>query len=531
MALQSDKLRLLRRIPEIRFEEELRGYSKQQVDRVLENLAPLADEIETLQNRLTEAETRAAAAEARLIESSGRESDLLPQAPSVAALPATSVDFDETLRNTLLLAQRTADETVRRANDDAAMITGDAGAEAEQMLSAARSEAAQLDADIQTRRAELLADVDAERRQLLDQIRSGAEARRSAIEQELTQTEGTERAELLSQIEDLQGIRSMLVDDVELLEQHLGQRREVVRIALDEMAAVLDEPDRLRTDGFTLRAAPELPGGRGHPDTSYTDTSHTDTISISVPLLDALAQDQAASDQTAHDLAAHDQRASAMPAPSASAFTDLSEAADEGFLIENSPTLLAAPIFAEPGRETGPATQEISALVVEEYELEVDTSLSGGFDDDPFGTAEPPARPVSRPTWADSVPDADELPDTASGLTESGFAESGFAESGFTESGLVGSGAHASTEADWSTSGSTPAIPTSGGPTSSAVATVLASSGNSPAIQDPFLDQLRRATSEDAGTDDDDALERFLEGDPDSDRRGGGAGGWFGRRK
>ena len=76
MALQSDKLRLLRRIPKIRFEEELRGYSKQQVDRVLENLAPLADEIESLQNRLAEAETRAAGAEARLLESSGRESDI-----------------------------------------------------------------------------------------------------------------------------------------------------------------------------------------------------------------------------------------------------------------------------------------------------------------------------------------------------------------------------------------------------------------------------------------------------------------------
>ena len=31
MPLQSDKLRLLRRIPDIRFEEETRGYSKDQV--------------------------------------------------------------------------------------------------------------------------------------------------------------------------------------------------------------------------------------------------------------------------------------------------------------------------------------------------------------------------------------------------------------------------------------------------------------------------------------------------------------------
>ena len=85
MAQQSDKLRLLRRIPDIRFEEEAMGYSKDQVDRVLANLAPLADEIEKLQSRLGEAENRAQSAEARLIEA--RSPSATEAAPAVPAGP------------------------------------------------------------------------------------------------------------------------------------------------------------------------------------------------------------------------------------------------------------------------------------------------------------------------------------------------------------------------------------------------------------------------------------------------------------
>ncbi len=359
MALQSDKLRLLRRIPEIRFEEELRGYSKQQVDRVLENLAPLADEIEALQNRLAEAETRAASAEARLIEHGGREADLAPIAPPAAApLPATPVDFDETLRNTLLLAQRTADETVRRANDDAARITGSAATEAEQTLAAARAEAAQLDADIHARRAELLADVDAERNEMLGEIKAAAEARRQAIEAELTQTEGAERAELLSQIEDLQGIRAMLVEDVELLERHLDVRREAVRSVVAEISAVIDEPQRLRADGPGLASIPEV----------SMESIGSSEVRLTAPLLDELATERSAAD---------------VPAGSAheSAFVDdLREPAVDEFVLDPSAdSFLAAPVFADPDL----ATQEVSAVRVAEIRPESDVRPSdfGAFTD------------------------------------------------------------------------------------------------------------------------------------------------------
>ena len=420
-------------------------------------------------------------------------------------------DFDETLRNTLLLAQRTADETVRRANDDAATITGSARAEAEQTLAASRAEAAQLDADIQARRAELLADVDAERRELLSEITATAEARRLAIESELTQTEGAERAELLSQIEDLQGIRAMLVDDVELLEHHLEGRREAVRAVLAEIAAVVDEPERLRAEGPALATIPSVP--------AVSDSaSH---VRLSAPLLDALVGE------------ASDAPTSPEATTQAAASVDLGGPAIEEFVLDPSAdSFLAAPIFADPEL----ATQEQSAVPsfdqpdVGASGLQASGADDSGFDDigfdmdgfvdgaeradradaslvdfgdvaeadeagtvsfeeDPFaggardgaGTSGS-ATPISRPTWADAVPDAGDAPVSALGV-----------------------------------------------PLSSAVATAMAASGTTPpppAVQDPFLDQLRRATGDGIGADDD-ALDRFLEGDPDADRRGG----WFGRRK
>ncbi|MDA3040084.1 MAG: hypothetical protein O3C27_11255 [Actinomycetota bacterium] len=497
MALQSDKLRLLGRISEIRFEEELRGYSKQQVDRVLENLAPLADEIEALQNRLAEAETRAASAEAQLIESGGREVDLVPAAP--LALPATPADFDETLRNTLLLAQRTADETVRRANEDAARITGSANTEAEQTLAASRAEAAQLDVEIQARRAELLADVDTQRRELLSEMTATAEARRLAIESELTQTEGAERAEMLGQIKDLQGIRAMLVEDVELLEQHLDGRRSAVRVLLAEIAAVVDEPERLRADGPTLATIPPVPGG----------SDGTTGVRPSLPLLDALVAEGT------------EARASGTTTSQPFASADLAEPGVEDFILDPSPDpFLAAPVFADPDLETdddspGSAsagfgfeptgsgqfdTGEMGtfkpahgdASLVDFGEVVESDAGTGAFEEDPFAYGEGgagfagsgmtgSATTIGRPTWADAVPDAADLP-----------------------------------------------VPPLGVPLSSTVAT--AASGSTPpppAVQDPFLDQLRRATTEGIGADDD-ALDRFLEGDPEDDRRGGG---WFGWRR
>lgn len=243
MAQQSDKLRLLRRIPDIRFEEESRGYSKDQVDRVLANLAPLADEIEKLQGRLSEAETRAASAEARLIEA--RSPSQTPAPPG--APPAPMPDFDETLRNTLVNAQRTADTTVREAKEEAERLRNEAEFQSNALLADARDQATEMTTEAVAHRERLLAEAAAERAKMLDTAKEEAQGRVDAVELELAQAHEAERSRLLEQIANLQHTHGLLQGDVSRFERHLEARRTDVKSALDELNAVLDDPELLRS--------------------------------------------------------------------------------------------------------------------------------------------------------------------------------------------------------------------------------------------------------------------------------------------
>lgn len=255
MPLQSDKLRLLRRIPDIRFEEENRGYSKDQVDRVLANLAPLADEIERLQARLSEAETRAASAEARLVEA---------RSPSQASMadgmpPAPQPDFDETLRNTLVSAQRQADLTVREAKEEAERLRTEAEFQSNAMLADARDQSAEMTTEAVAYRERLMAEAAAERSKMLDEARDEAQERVRSVERELADAHESERTSLVSQITELQGTHKLLQDDVTRFEQHIKNRAAQVRAALEDITTMLDDPEGLRAqDGLEPAAIDDL---------------------------------------------------------------------------------------------------------------------------------------------------------------------------------------------------------------------------------------------------------------------------------
>ena len=247
MPLQSDKLRLLRRIPDIRFEEETRGYSKDQVDRVLANLAPLADEIERLQARLSESETRAASAEARLVEA--RSPSQASGAPGMP--PAPQPDFDETLRNTLVSAQRQADTTIREAKEEAERLRTEAEFQSNALLADARDQSSEMTTEAVAYRERLMAEAAAERSKMLEEARDEAQNRVRSVEKELAEAHEAERTKLVNQISELQDTHKLLQDDVIRFEQHLKSRSSEVRAALEEMSAVLDDPDRLRSkDGI-----------------------------------------------------------------------------------------------------------------------------------------------------------------------------------------------------------------------------------------------------------------------------------------
>ncbi|MGF1597388.1 MAG: DivIVA domain-containing protein [Acidimicrobiales bacterium] len=403
MAQQSDKLRLLRRIPDIRFEEESRGYSKDQVDRVLANLAPLADEIEKLQARLAEAETRAASAEARLIEArSPSPSPAPPGAP-----PAPMPDFDETLRNTLVNAQRTADTTVREAKEEAERLRNEAEFQSNALLADARDQATEMTTEAVSHRERMLAEAAAERAKMLEQATDEAKQRVAAVEEELAQAHESERTRLLEQIADLQHIHGLLQGDVSRFERHLEARRADVKTALDELTAVLDDPELLRS-----REALE-PAEIGVVDTTDYPPIAVEVVALAELETEANAAVEATSRPT--------------------------EVIDAGDLDDLAPV----------------------SLVDDGYDDDTDDDDDYDDDYDTGEVVEPPVIKVEVPT--------------------NGSAE-------------------------------VPPVPTAqdGAPP--------------PPTGDPFLDELRRVTTEEPGAGD--AISDFL--DDDSANKGGG---WFGRRK
>ena len=445
MSGSNEKLRVLRRIPEIRFDEELRGYNKHQVDRVLENLAPLADEVDVLVDRLSEAERRAAAAEARVMESGGPAPTQLPPVepePEVVPEPvvapaAVAGNFDETLSKTLLLAQRTADATVQEANEEAARITADAEAEAAATREAVEQEAASMRAAAADERNGSVEQANREVAAMIAAARTTIDTKVAEAEAELASSHATTRDDLIEQIGSLQRARDALALDVEHFEGHLTSRREVIRSALAELSEVVEDPERLRT------VMPPTPVAEV-PDIGAAEPAHIDVGS-----LDALD----------------------------SVITADAEA--QGVL---SPDLTAAPETGQWADEGGTWADQDDAI-----------SPTVGMDD------------------SSELDDADEAPSQAG---DDGSASAVLIDPVLVEDGT--SDGFAIEDASFDTGGEpTQALP-------------VVDAGSEEMSSDPFLDELRRATSEE---DDDEALSKFLnDADTDLDDEGK-SGGWFGRRK
>lgn len=120
-------------IRDVEFREKLRGYHQDDVDGFLEQVAA---GVEILQDRLRQATERAVRAEQKSSES--REDE-------------------ESLRRTLVLAQRTADLAVREGQEQAERILAEAEAEAASRVEEAAREADRLTREAQNR---LWADVE-----------------------------------------------------------------------------------------------------------------------------------------------------------------------------------------------------------------------------------------------------------------------------------------------------------------------------------------------------------------------------------
>jgi DivIVA domain-containing protein len=194
----------------VEFREARRGgYNTRDVDEFIERVAAGVGQ---LNERVREAQARADAADVRLGEMQ-RELDEARHRPAPPA-PVVS-ETDETLRRTLVLAQRTADATVKEAKE-----------EANRVLSEAREEAARTRAEAEA------------------EARRGAEAARVAAQ---------------SEVETLLSSRDKLKGDYDMLTRRLEEQRSQLRSGIDQMQRLLDDPAALKPLGPVTVADVEPP--------------------------------------------------------------------------------------------------------------------------------------------------------------------------------------------------------------------------------------------------------------------------------
>ena len=194
----------------VQFREKLRGYHPDDVDAFV---AAVATAVETLEQRVKDAEARAA-------ELASRSTD--------------STDAEESLRRTLVLAQRTADLAIQEAKDEAARVL----AEATQERNAAERELAEL-------RDRLHNEVEAESR--------------------------AHREQLLAE-------RTALQADVEALESHLARERERLRIYFS------DQLRRVEEGAPGMAVAPEMQAQIAAPASEETAADvETEAVVPDVP--------------------------------------------------------------------------------------------------------------------------------------------------------------------------------------------------------------------------------------------------------
>jgi DivIVA domain-containing protein len=198
----------------VEFREARRGgYNTRDVDDFLERVAA---GVALLQDRLRDAMARAEGSEGRLGEMQ-RQLEDVQRRPVAPQAPAAS-ETDDTLRRTLVLAQRTADATIKEAKDEAARL-----------LSEAREEAARTRSEVEA------------------EARRGTEGARQAAEAE---------------IEHLIDTRDALKGDLDALGQQIERQRDQVRAGIAELERVLDDPSAFQAVGPPPMTEIERPPSR-----------------------------------------------------------------------------------------------------------------------------------------------------------------------------------------------------------------------------------------------------------------------------
>ena len=237
-------------LKDVEFREKFRGYDPDEVDDFLERVgvafAELNDKLREAGDQVESANARTARAEARARDSS---------------------EMDDTLRRTLVLAQRTADAAVKEAEEQAAAIVAEAEARAAQQvtssqdrasqtlaaadgesrrkLDAAEARAAQVTGEADSQASETVASAREQANRLLMDARQQSE---QLIEQAKTTADerAAERRERLAvEVTALEDRCQLLRQHADRLDSYVSGHRQRLEAVVGELRDLLDDPARL----------------------------------------------------------------------------------------------------------------------------------------------------------------------------------------------------------------------------------------------------------------------------------------------
>lgn len=240
-------------INEVEFRQKVRGYDPDEVDDFLERMAIAVAE---LQDRLRDATERAAEVERRQVGP-------VPRPAAAVAPRASEPDEIETIRRTLVLAQRTADAAVQEAEQAAA-----------QTVTAAKDEAGRLLDDARARAATIVSEADDAAARRAEDARQGLVAEVEALERTL---------------DDLHG-------DVEVIERHVEGQRDQLRGSIAVLQQLLDDPSKLSgastvapvrgeagAPSFAVRGPNPDPGGVQDPTSPFAPFPSSASVPTAPP--------------------------------------------------------------------------------------------------------------------------------------------------------------------------------------------------------------------------------------------------------
>jgi cell division initiation protein len=185
------------------------GYNTQDVDEFIEQVKAEYAQHDAL---IREARQRLTTVEAQLASASRAQGG--------------SSEVEDTLKRTLILAQRTADAAIREAEEHAART-----------LTAAQDQAARMLAEAEDAAARARAEAETEARQAQEEART----------------------RVLGELSELEAARDQLHSDVDVLERHLEEQRDRIRTTTRELQRLLDDPTGLRETAVPMLSEVAVP--------------------------------------------------------------------------------------------------------------------------------------------------------------------------------------------------------------------------------------------------------------------------------